>query len=156
MYRCDSWTIKKAEYQRIHAFEQWCWRLLRIPWTTRRSNQSILREINPEYSLQGLMLKLNFQYFVHLMWRANLLEKTLIAGKDWRWEEKRATEDEMGGCITNSMDMNLSKLQEAVKDKEAWHAEVHGVAKGQTRLSDWTTEKTHNLARSLIFPFYRY
>ena len=138
MYGCESWTVKKAECWRIDAFELWSWRrLLRVPWTERRSNQSILKEVSPEYSLEGLMLKLKLQCFCYLMQRANSL-KTLslwkVKGRRRRERQRTALLD----VITDSMEMSLSKLQEMVKDREAWHAAVHGVTKSCTWLSDWT------------------
>ena len=154
MYGCQSWPIKKTECQRTDTFELWCWRrFLRVPWTARKSKQSILKEISPGYSLEGLLLKL--QYSGHLRRRADLLEKTLMLGKIEGKRRSRQQRMRWLDCIIDTMDMSLSKLQDMVKDREAWRAAVHGVSKNQTRLSNWTIKWLALLGQTVHLPRHR-
>ena len=151
MYGCETWTVKKAEHWRIDTFELWCWRrLLRVPWTARRANQSILKEISPGCSLEGLMLKLKLQYFGYLMWRVDSLEKTLMLGRIGGRRRRGRQRMRWLDGITDSMDMGLGRLRELVMDREVWCAAIHGVAKSQTWLSSWTELNWTELNRRIL------
>ena len=159
MYGCECWTVKKAECRRIDAFEVWCWRrLFRVPWTARRSKQSILKEINPEYSLEGLMLEFQLQYFGHQMWRTNSLEKILMPGNIERMRRRGKQRIRWLDVITDALDMSLRRLQELVMDREAWYAAVHVVTNSQTWMSNWTElnwndKKRYNSSMCLSLKF---